>query len=189
MKIVLYDTETTGLLKPNAVDVKEQPYIIEFYGCRIDSETFEIEKEVETFIKPPVPISDEITKITGITGDMVHNAPAFADVYPELCDLYEGARCLVAHNASFDVSMLANELIRIDKLIHFPWPVNHICTVERTYNIKGYRLNLQALHEHLFGEGFKDAHRAKIDVFALVRCFHKLTEDGIIDLSSYENRV
>lgn len=186
MLITVYDTETTGLLKPNAVDVKEQPYIAEFYGVTID-EDFQIVKEVETFIKPPIPLSDEITKITGITNEMVANAPTFADVYPELCNLYEGSRCLVAHNASFDVSMLANELIRIDKLIHFPWPQHHICTIERTHHIKGFRLNLQKLHEHLFGKGFKDAHRAKVDVFALVRCFHKLVEDGIIDLSSYKN--
>lgn len=187
MKLAFFDTETTGLLKPNAVHVSEQPYIIEYYGCTIDSETFELEKEFETFIKPPVPISDEITKITGITEGMVANAPKFADVYGELCHLHEGVRGLVAHNASFDVSMLANELIRIDKLIHFPWPMHHICTIERTYQIKGYRLNLQKLHEYLFGKGFKDAHRAKSDVFAMVRCFHKLVEDGIIDLSSYQN--
>lgn len=187
MKLVFCDTETTGLLKPDAVDVKEQPYIIEYYGCRVDSETFKLEQEFETFIKPPVPISDEITKITSITERMVANAPKFADVYTELCYLHEGARCVVAHNASFDISMLANELLRIDKLIHFPWPMHHICTIERTYKIKGYRLSLQKLHEHLFGKGFKDAHRAKTDVFAMVRCFHKLVEDGIIDLSSYEN--
>ena len=186
MKLVVYDTETTGLLKPNAVSVKEQAYIIEYYGVCID-ENIEIQKEFETFIKPPVPISDEITKITGITEDMVRNAPTFADVYSELCDLYEGARCLVAHNASFDVSMLANELIRMDKLIHFPWPVHHICTIERTHSIKGHRLNLQALHEYLFGKGFADAHRAKVDVFALVRCLHELNERKIIDLSSYQN--
>ena len=92
MLITICDTETTGLLKPDAVGVKEQPYIAEFYGCTIN-EDFEIVRELDTFIKPPIPLSEEITKITGITNDMVANAPTFADVYPELCHLYEGVRC------------------------------------------------------------------------------------------------
>lgn len=186
MKLHIFDTETTGLLKPNAVSVKEQPHIIEYYGCVID-EDFNMISEFETFIKPPVPISDEITRITKITNDMVANAPVFADVYDDLCDSYLGCNALVAHNASFDVSMLANELIRLDKLIHFPWPKNHICTVEKSYNIRGHRLSLEKLHIMAEGHGITGAHRAKTDVHALVRCFHWLTEEGHIDLSSYEN--
>lgn len=186
MELAIFDTETTGLLKPNAVDVKEQPYITEFYGCVIN-EKFEMLRELDTFIKPPVPLSDEITKITGINNDMVSNAPVFADVYPELCTLFEGTRCLVAHNASFDVSMLANELLRIDKLIHFPWPKHHICTIERSHHIKGHRLNLTKLHTLATGKPFEGAHRAKIDVFALVRCFNWLVEEGHVDLSSYQD--
>ena len=186
MLITIYDTETTGLLKPDAVGVKEQPYIAEFYGCTIN-EDFEIVRELDTFIKPPIPLSEEITKITGITNDMVANAPTFADVYPELCHLYEGVRCLVAHNASFDVSMLANELIRIDKLIHFPWPMHHICTIERSHHIKGHRLSLTKLHEHAFNKPFTGAHRAKVDVFALVRCFHWLVEEGHVKFSDYRD--
>lgn len=185
MQIAIYDTETTGLLKPNAVNVKEQPYIAEFYGCVIN-ENFELVKEVNTFIKPPIPLSDEITRITGITNAMVESAPSFVNVYPEIADLFEGCRCLVAHNASFDVSMVANELVRIDKLIHFPWPRHHICTVEKSFSIKGHRLSLTKLHELATGKPFEGAHRAKVDVFALVRCFHWLVEKGYINLKDYE---
>lgn len=185
MKLTVYDTETTGLLKPNAVSTKEQPFIAEFYGCTIN-EDFEIVKEFDTFIKPPIPLSDEITKITGITNEMVANAPVFADVYPELCNLFEGARCLVAHNASFDVSMLANELLRIDKLIHFPWPQHHICTIERSIHLKGHRLSLTKLHELATGHPLQNAHRAKADVFGLVRCFHWLVEEGYVKFSDYK---
>jgi hypothetical protein len=49
------------------------------------------------------------------------------------------------------------------------WP-RRICTVEQTQHIKGFRLNLSGLHEFLFGEKFSGAHRAKVDVAALVRC-------------------
>lgn len=184
--ITLYDTETTGLLKPNATDVSEQPEIIEFYGVQID-EDFNIIQEVDTFLKPMNPVSETITKITGITPAMVEDAPRFATQYKDIARVFEGSRCLAAHNAAFDVSMLANELLRIDKLIHFPWPINHICTVERSMHLKGHRLNLSKLHEIATGKTFEGAHRAKVDVHALVRCFHWLVEEGHIDLSSYKN--
>ena len=70
----------------------------------------------------------------------------------------------------------------MDKLINFPWPKNHICTVEHSLHIKGYRLKLAQLHQELLGKGFENAHRAKNDVYALVRCFHALVERGDITL-------
>jgi hypothetical protein len=44
------------------------------------------------------------------------------------------------------------------------------------------------VHTRLFGKMFP-AHRAKSDVFALVRVLHKLREDGVIDLEFYKERV
>ena len=38
MHTILYDTETTGLLQPEAKGLQAQPYIIEFYGVRIDDD-------------------------------------------------------------------------------------------------------------------------------------------------------
>lgn len=186
LEFTLYDTETTGLLKPNATDVSEQPEIIELYAVRID-EDFNILDEIDTFLKPTNPVSDVITKITGITQDMVEDAPRFATMYKDIARVFKGSDGLVAHNAAFDVSMLANELVRINKVIHFPWPVNHICTVERSMHLRGHRLKLSELHEIATGKTFEGAHRAKVDVHALVRCFHWLVEEGHIDLSKFKN--
>jgi DNA polymerase-3 subunit alpha len=43
-------------------------------------------------------------------------------------------------------------------------------------------MKLADLHEFLFGEGFEDAHRAKSDVMATVRCFIELCKRGDIVL-------
>lgn len=172
---LLFDTETTGLLKPDAKDVKEQPYIIEFYACKIDDD-FNMVDEYETFIKPPVPISREITKITGITEKDVEDAPTFREVYETLGSFFTGVDEMIAHNLPFDRSMLANELIRINKLINFPWPMKHTCTVEQSMGIEQRRLTLTSLHQHATGAPLKNAHRAKDDVFGLVRCYHWLME-------------
>lgn len=184
--LTVFDTETTGLLKPNATNVNEQPEIIELYAVQINQD-FNIVNEFNTFIKPKGEISELITKITGITEDMVKDAPRFASVYKKIGKVFEGSSCLVAHNASFDVSMVANELVRIGKILHFPWPMHHICTVERSMSLRGHRLKLSDLHKMATGKEFEGAHRAKVDVHATVRCLHWLVEEGHIDLSSFQN--
>ena len=185
MKIVLFDTETTGLIKPAPAGLDKQPYIIEIYACAID-EDFQLLGEYETYIKPPYKYDDKITKITGIEYESLLNEPTFAEVYPDLALLFTGADLMVAHNLPFDRNMLANELLRIEKLIKFPWPRHHLCTVEASFNIRGYRLKLMDLHQEMLGRGFQNAHRAKNDVHALVRCFHAMVEKGMVDLEKYK---
>ena len=47
------------------------------------------------------------TGIHGITWEMVADAPPFADLWPRLAPLLDGAAALVAHNATFDRRVLA----------------------------------------------------------------------------------
>lgn len=172
---LLFDTETTGLLKTDVNELEEQPYIIEFYACKIDDD-FNLIDEYETFIKPPVPVTDNITKITGITQKDVDNAPTFIEVYPDIAEFFVGVNEMIAHNLSFDKNMIANELLRINKLINFPWPIKHTCTVEQSMGVEQRRLTLTRLHEYATGKPLQNAHRAKDDVFGLVRCYHWLME-------------
>ena len=185
MKIVLFDTETTGLVRPGPADLKLQPYITEFYACKIDEE-FTMLGEVDTLIRPPIKIPDEVIKISGITDEMVKESPVFPMVFSQLASFFTGVDILVAHNLPFDRDVLKNELLRIDKLLKFPWPRHHLCTVEKTYHLRGHRLKLSQLHELATGQGHSGAHRAKNDVFALVRCLHWLTEKGHINLKDYD---
>ena len=178
--IVFYDTETTGLLKPAANDIKQQPHIIEICVMKFDDDMNHLET-FESFVKPPMAISDEITKITKITNEDLKDAPNFASIYPALCDIFLGSRRMVAHNLGFDRSMLANELVRIDRLIRFPWAIEHVCTVERSMSYEGRRLNLTKLHKLATGkETIEGAHRAKTDVLALVEGYKFLLREGKI---------
>lgn len=178
--IVFFDTETTGLLKPAANDVSKQPHIIEICAMKF-TDDMELVDEYSALIKPPVPISDEITKITKITNEDLKDAKTFALCYSDIGALFTGAHTMVAHNLGFDRSMLANELIRIDRLIRFPWPMRHICTVERSMSYEGRRLNLTKLHKLATGkETIEGAHRAKTDVLALVEGYKFLVKEGKI---------
>ena len=179
---VIFDTETTGLIAPGPNDINVQPYITEIYCYKQlrDGDDIHFIADINTFVKPPVPISAEITKITGITDDTVASAPTFHELYGRLSSFFVGVDRIVAHNLSFDRSMLANELLRIDKVLKFPWPPTHVCTVEKSLHYEQRRLSLTRLHEHLFATGFSSAHRAKNDVMALLRCYNEMMSLGDI---------
>lgn len=183
--VVVFDTETTGLIKPNVMELKDQPEIIELYMSKWiyrNDKTFEFLGEINTFLKPNGVVSDLITKITGITPMMVDKAPTFEQVFTQLQDFHVGVNAWVAHNCAFDTAMMANEISRIGKIVHFPFPPRKICTVQSSMVIEQRRLTLTNLHKELFGVPFEGAHRAKDDVMALTRCFKELVNRGMIKL-------
>ena len=95
---VAIDVETTGL----------SPVYNEL--IEISAIKYEKAKKKDTFstlIKPKKEISDTITNITGITNEMVKNAPNIEQVMPKLID-FIGDYPIVAHNANFDYSFLQN---------------------------------------------------------------------------------
>ena len=179
---VIFDTETTGLLKPGANNLSDQPYITDIYCYKQERTADEIIPigEYESLVRCPIAITDEIQRITGITNIMLNSAPSFVQIYDELADFFVGVDRFVAHNLSFDRNMLANELLRCDKLLKFSWPRQHVCTVEKSLHYEQRRMTLTRLHEHLFGRGFDGAHRAKPDVQALVRCYNEMVRRGDI---------
>ncbi len=62
----------------------------------------EVVSEWSTLVNPGTGIPPAIQALTGITNDMVADAPAFADLAPGLYERLEG-RVFVAHNARFDL--------------------------------------------------------------------------------------
>jgi len=181
MTIIVTDTETTGLVKPIPTDIQFQPFMTEIYACKLD-QNFKFLGEFGSLVRPPIPISAEITKITGIDDAKLIGAPTFAEIYDPLYDFFQGADMVVGQNIMFDINVINYELMRHDWDKKFCYPKRHVCTIESSYHYQNKRLNLAKLHELLFGEGFEDAHRAKSDVMATVRCFIELVKRGDIVL-------
>lgn len=177
MLALIFDTETTDLTRNRLLRLDRQPHIIEFYGCLKEIEDDVILEEIDTLIRPPVKVSDKISKITHIDNDMLADAKVFSQVADDIANLIEKAPVVIAHNASFDQEIIDIEFERLGRKIKWP---KLICTVEATLHLKGYRLSLTALHELLFGETFPEAHRAKHDVIALARCCSELLKRGEI---------
>jgi DNA polymerase III epsilon subunit-like protein len=179
----VFDTETTGLLKPKCNDLDKQPYITEIYVAKLIHRTDGVIEQIDEFeqmFKPGVPLTAEITRITGITNDDVKDCPSFKRMAGDFCNFFVGVHRMVAHNLAFDRGMIVNELARAGKVMNFPFPPQHICTVEKSMHIEQRRMSLTRLHEEFFGEGFPDAHRAKSDVIPLVRCYKHMVKEGMI---------
>ena len=177
--MLVFDTETTGLLKPGATEMHLQPFLTEICILKF-GEDFKITDKFESFVKPPVPVPDDIIEITGITNEMLKDAPEFPLIYDDLCDFVLGERTIYAHNCSFDISILENELARMECELKFPWPPEQICTVERSFAIRNKRLKLSVLYNIATGKEMKHAHRASVDCAALIECVKFLKEKNFL---------
>ncbi len=63
----------------------------------------------ETLVNPGIPIPRYIQALTGITDEMVENAPLFEDIAEHVFNLLQG-QIFIAHNVNFDYSFLRHEL-------------------------------------------------------------------------------
>lgn len=95
---VAIDVETTGL----------SPFVNEL--IEISAIKYQGLKKIDTYttlVKPKLQIPYYITKITGITNDMVKDAPSIEEAMPQLIS-FVGNAVIVAHNANFDYKFIQN---------------------------------------------------------------------------------
>lgn len=161
---VVFDVETTGL---SAV----YDTIIELAGVRIQKG--EIVDRFESFANPHHPLSETTTELTGITDDMVKDAPEVADVLKDFAD-WIGDDILVAHNATFDIGFINQgfEKINFEKVSN---PVIDTLELARFLmpQLKNHRLN--TLCKHLDIE-LTQHHRAIYDAEATGYLLWKFVE-------------
>lgn len=179
--MILIDTEGTKLLEPVLVPLAQQPYMVEVALIKVDSDDPVKERDrLVTLVRPPVPLPEEFTKITGITESMLDGAPTFAEVYPKLWHFFLGETVLCGHNIMYDGMVLRYELARKDWMMRFPWPVRWVDTVEVCMfkDPDGKFLPQGDLLEKLTGERPKVEHRAGPDVESLHKIVAVLASQG-----------
>lgn len=176
MKYVFLDVECSGLIGTTKIRQEVWPRICELYAVTYDEENKVA--EFDSLIDPGRKISSEIVGITGITNEMLEGQPDLKSKSEEIRAIIEDADFAVAHNLTFDKTVIDCEYLRLG-LPPIKWPAL-LCTVEESSHYLMRRLKLSELHEFLFGEGFPAAHRAKNDVEALVRCFIEMHKRGDI---------
>lgn len=155
---VFADTETTG------VDTLDRLYQVAY---KTTTETLD-----EKF-KPPVPISHVASSITHVTNKDVELKPPFTNSITEakLKDLAEKDYIFIAHNAQFDLKMIAKEGINFRR---------HICTMKLARHIDdGTMVNHQLQYLRYYYEldidlGGLAPHDALADIIVLEQVFKKL---------------
>ena len=95
-EFVAFDLETTGL-SPREEEITE-------FGAAIFRDG-EIVDEFKEFVNPGKPLKPKIVQLTGITDEMLKDAPPIGEILPRFLE-FCGSRPLVAHNANFDVSFI-----------------------------------------------------------------------------------
>ncbi|MFW6020314.1 MAG: exonuclease domain-containing protein [Bacteroidales bacterium] len=157
------DVETTGL-KPKVEKITEIAVIL------TDGKT--IEKEWHSLVNPQRLIPAQITRLTGITNDMVAEAPKFYEIAKQIVLLTEG-RTFVAHNASFDYNFIKEEFRRLG----YDFRRNKKCTVQLSRRLfpKQPSYSLGKLCRS-FDIKINARHRAKGDALATTFLFHRILE-------------
>ena len=171
---VVFDLETTGF---SAIKDK----IIEIGAVKVEGG--KITDRFSTFVNPGVPIPFRITQLTGITDQMVMDAPGIETVLPQFLE-FIGEAALVAHNASFDVGFIEQNCRYQDITPDFT-SVDTVAMARILLpTLSKYKLNVVAGALHI---SLENHHRAVDDAGAtaeiFVRFLEMLEEKGIHDLA------
>jgi len=157
----ILDIETTGLSPANEKIIEIAIFIHD--GVKVID-------EFHTLVNPERNIPYNITRLTGITNDMVEDAPKFYEIAKDLVILTEG-KSIVAHNASFDYNFIRNEF----KSLGYSFKRDRLCTVKLSRKIipnhKSYSLGKLCKDLGIIIDG---RHRAAGDALATVKLFEHL---------------
>jgi DNA polymerase III epsilon subunit-like protein len=192
MKILVFDTETTGLL-PKDISIYQtniMPHIVQFSFILYNTTSNKIEMEHDYIIKIPseISISKESSKIHGITKQKTNKQGYYIKDVLELFVLaLNNCDFAVAHNLSFDKKMIMIEAIRCKiKLDFYRNGLNYYCTMKNSIDLckidvvnqdgnHYYKFpTLSELHNHLFKVEPNNIHNSFIDILICLRCFYAM---------------
>lgn len=162
-EFVVFDIETTGLSNQN-------DRITEIGAVRVANG--EIKDTFGTYADPGMPIPEDITKLTGITDEMVAGAPNQRDAVQAFLD-FVGGRMLIAHNADFDMGFIRHVCEKNG--IEFDHAYLDTVALSRYLNpeLKNHKLDTVAKYFSL--EDFNH-HRAYDDAAILAKIFLCMVE-------------
>jgi DNA polymerase III epsilon subunit-like protein len=201
--ILIFDTETTGLLPKTPTD--PNPYLTQLSFAVYDLEHQILKSEFNAYIKlpPNIVVPEIVTQITGITTEIcqtqgipIQEALGVLFHSTTLCD------CIIAHNISFDMAIINIEVQRNLSVLEKRYPqiadifdndrlayydIKTDCTMKMTvdqcaiyrttdknYTYKKYPKLIET-YEFLFKKSApENLHNSMIDVLVCLRCYLKI---------------
>jgi DNA polymerase III epsilon subunit-like protein len=121
MKLLIFDTETTGLLPKTNVDISLYPYIVQLSYIIFNTKNNKIEKVFNQIIRPEIQIPTESSNIHKITDNIAKEYDfGIERSLNYFMDDYYQCNKLVAHNLKFDLTVLKAEYTRYASKITEP---------------------------------------------------------------------
>lgn len=158
--LVVFDLETTGL------DIVNDRIIqLSYIKVHPDGK----EERESLFVNPKKPIPPLVSELTGITDEIVKDAPAFEELSSYLAEKFKGCDFAGYNSNHFDVPMLAEEFFRAG--INFDFSKCRLIDAQTIFH-KMERRNLAAAYKFYCGRKMEDdfeAHRADQDAEATYR--------------------
>lgn len=178
---ICFDIETTGL---SAARDK----ITEIGAVKVENGV--ITDTFSTFANPEMPIPQKITQLTGITDDMVKDAPSQSEAVGAFLE-FAGDNVLVAHNAPFDTSFIAKACEDMGREYNYTSIDTVAISRAILTDIKNCKLDTVAKFLRL---GDFNHHRATDDAEMLARIFinlcQRLTDDyGITKTNDINTKI
>ena len=164
MKYAIIDIETTGG-KATTDRITEIAVYIHDGNSIVD--------EFISLVNPERPIPPYVSRLTGISDEMVAEAPRFFEIAKDLVKITEDCT-FVAHNVQFDYSFVRQEF----KSLGYTYSRDYLCTVKLSRKIiPGHpSYSLGNLCERL-GIQLENRHRAAGDALATVKLFELLLQE------------
>jgi len=191
VSLLFFDTETTGLVKPNLpLDHPSQPHIVQVAAILSD----DVGRELACFCTLISPtnwvIEAEAEAVHGISMSDCKRwgLPIEAGMAMLSQFVYRSSR-FIAHNMDFDSKVVGSEYLRLGKsncpFIVPPDGKDSYCTMKASTDVcklpgrfrSGYKWpKLVEAHRHFFQEDFDGAHDALVDVRACKRVYFALNQ-------------
>ena len=140
----------------------------------------EIVDRFQTLLNPQRTIPPGITRLTGISAEMVADAPYFVDIADEFETFMQEA-IFVAHNVDFDYGFISREFARIGRTFRYP----RLCTCASMRKLyPGHKSYSLAALSRTFDIPLKQHHRAMCDAEAAAELLLMINEKRMENLAA-----
>lgn len=175
---VVFDIETTGLSHINCD-------ITEIGAVRVQNG--EITDRFQTFVKPSKPIPPKIVSLTGITDDMVKDAPLPEQALAELKEFCGDDSVLVAHNSDFDTKFIFHKS-KAFGITYQNKVVDSLALCRLAFpRLKNHKLNTVAAHLRIPLEHHRAVNDAICTAKIMLECFDEFRKLGAEDMQGVNN--
>ncbi|MDE7121103.1 MAG: PolC-type DNA polymerase III, partial [Oscillospiraceae bacterium] len=181
-EIIMFDVETTGL----------NPYtdrLTEIGAVKLKN--LQVVEKFQTFVNPGRPIPAYITELTGISDEMVADAPGEAEAVRKFLEFCGENSVLGAHNAEFDTGFL-NRILQEHAIdFHYSWLDTLVLSQRVLTDLNRHKLDQIAKHLKL---GKFEHHRASDDAFMLAKIYANLAgrmerERKLVSLQDWNTKI